>query len=98
MKEIDELFFKTASEGNYEVVGFLLKNKCNINTQNEYGWTALMFAVYFNRRDIAKLLLEHPNIDINIRDKEGKTALDIATDYSRRNIEKILVEHGATYS
>lgn len=71
-----------------------LFNKENINKQNEYGYTALMYASYFNNIEIAKLLLDK-GADVNVRDKYGDTALTWAIRNNNIELAKLLKQYGA---
>lgn len=80
--------------GHLEAVKYLLSVGFDINSQDNYGYTALHKAVWFYEPDIIQTLLEHDAL-VNIADKEGKTALYFAT-YSRRfNTMQKLIEKGA---
>jgi len=68
----------------------------NVNLQTDErckleGYTALMWAVRVNCKEVVELLLSHPNvkdkIDVNIRDAKGNTALMLATSLGYTNIE-----------
>jgi len=74
----DEAFLLAVRQGKIETMQNLLKNGANINAVDNDGWTALMLAVAFGRVNIARELLENPNIDLNIRDNSGQTVLDLA--------------------
>lgn len=45
-----------------------------INDQGPCSFTALMFASAQGRFEIAKILLEHPNINVNTVDEQGRTS------------------------
>ncbi|KAF4763351.1 hypothetical protein HAV15_001100 [Penicillium sp. str.  len=45
-----------------------------INDQGPCSFTALMFASSHGRFEIAKMLLEHPNINVNAVDDQGRTS------------------------
>ena len=65
--------------GNLEGVKAALQRGADVNTRNEYGWTGLMLAVYYNHNSVVDLLLRTPNIDVNLRsEKEGNCALELA--------------------
>jgi ankyrin repeat protein len=66
-----------AAYGYGEIVNSLLERGVNINAVDNTGKTALISALRWGKSDIAKILLEHPNININIKDKDGNTALSI---------------------
>ncbi len=72
----------------------LLANGANVNAQDNYGYTPLLFATFHNRLEIIILLLEN-GADANIPDNSGNTPLLRAT--WRNNLEaiKILLAKGA---
>ena len=59
---------------------------CAISTRNDFGWTPLHVSVFFNRVDIAKLLLSK-GADICMQTVCGHTALHLAC--YRGNFEMI---------
>jgi len=75
-------------------IKYLLKNKFDINMQNNSGHTALIFASWYDHLENAKLLLKH-GADIKIRDKFDQTALFYAVQYGNLKIVKLLLKHGA---
>lgn len=56
----------------------LIEACLNIDSQNEYGWTLLHYAVDRDRVALAKILLEN-RASKAIRNKDGQTASDLAT-------------------
>ena len=52
--------------------------KIDLNLQNKYGRTPLMYAVLNKNKVITELLLQKSNININLQDIEGYTALMFA--------------------
>ncbi|CAG8710194.1 15869_t:CDS:1, partial [Acaulospora colombiana] len=61
------------------------------------GWTALHYAVYSQRLDMLKLLLEHSNIDIDLV-SHGTTALGLASEERFLEGVKTLIDAGAGLS
>jgi ankyrin repeat protein len=59
------------------------------NFQNDYKFTALMYAVDNGNLDISKLLIEN-GANIDVKSKLGETALDIASKHSYTDIVKLL--------
>lgn len=61
-------------KGNEEIADILIKNKANINFQNDRGETVLMLAIIMHQVNLVnKLLKNHPNI--NLKDKEGHSIM-----------------------
>lgn len=48
-----------------------------VNRQDQFGRTALMYAVEAGAIHHVAPLLAHPNIDITVQDKHGQTAFDL---------------------
>jgi len=88
------------------LVKFLLNEGINVNSDNSFGKTALMYAAQYNLYDTAKLLLES-KIDINkqtIRaddscsytiNRQAVTALHYAVRYADSKFVKLLLDNGA---
>lgn len=60
-------------------VEFILNEIDDINTQNLFGESALMLAVYSKNIEIFKLLLTRNDIDVNLKDMNGNTAFMLAS-------------------
>ena len=71
-----------------DVVKFLIDSGIDINAQDKYGMTALIYASMSAESNIVKLLLSS-GADVNIKDNEGKNALDYS---SGDDVKKILSE------
>ncbi|KLI46130.1 ankyrin repeat domain-containing protein [Brachyspira hyodysenteriae] len=65
--------------GNHQVVLSLIGAGANIDYQDNYGQTALMWACMKNKKQIVELLLAS-QADIYITDKKGNTALDLTNN------------------
>lgn len=86
----------------------LIKNGANVNAQNEFGKTPLMYAVQYGSREVIGLLLLH-NADVNLMTYSseqcgrngfvlaaaGRTALMYAAWYGTPEIIQALISHGA---
>jgi ankyrin repeat protein len=66
--------------------------KCNVNSQDEDGYTALHLGCRDGSELIVKMLLGHPNIDVNIKDVFGLTPLCHAYGVNLK-IFAMLLEH-----
>ena len=55
----------------------MIQQGANINERNVMGATGLIYAIQFNQKEIAKLLIEN-GADTTIKDKKGNTAMDHA--------------------
>ena len=92
---IEDILINAASDGNTEIVKFLLEAKVNPNPNVQSNrWTALIWASDNGHTKIVKLLLEakaNPNVQSNAR----WTALMGASRYGHTKIVKFLLEAGA---
>ncbi len=69
-------------------------SRANVNAQDTYGRTALMWAAYFGYEDMVKLLLKH-KANVNAKSNSGQTALVLAAVEGHKNIVQLLLEAGA---
>ncbi len=87
---------QATKNGNTQKVMKLLKGKLNIdiNVQNKYGMTALIYAAYNGHPEIVTQLLKVPTIDVNQQDNCGRTALIYAAyvGYKNSGHEEILTQ------
>jgi hypothetical protein len=65
-----------------------------VNFKDFRGDTPLLCAVRKGREWLAKLLLEHEDIDINLRDRGERTPLMVAVQDRQGAIVKMLLSHG----
>lgn len=96
-------FIKAAKEGKTKIVTKLIENKIDVNTLAGCGCTALHKAAAYGHKEIAKQLLNNPNIDVNAKTiktatsyfncSEGKTALHNAVEQDRHELVILLLEH-----
>ena len=80
----DDAIVTAAGAGDIQILKFLLNNKCNINTQNEYGETSLMVAIESGYTEIALYLIKK-GININLANNFGDYALDYVIFYKNRD-------------
>jgi len=67
-----------------------LINTCtDVNSQNDYGETALHSASYYGRKECAELLIK-AGADVNIQNNIGQTALHIASNRGYKEIVELL--------
>ncbi len=74
--------------GNVAIVKKLITSKADLNQGDTYGKTALIYASFFNKNEIAKLFIE-AGANKNLKDSDGKTALDFAN--FNKNTELIIL-------
>ncbi len=90
--DINESFKSAWGSGNLELIKYFIEAGADVNTQDDYGITALMRAVTPKDIDVAKFLLDK-GADVNARDNEGRTPLFYA-NYSKE-IAELLIAKGA---
>ncbi|MBE6463625.1 MAG: ankyrin repeat domain-containing protein [Alphaproteobacteria bacterium] len=73
-KKVDKALIEATIEGNIEEVRSLLENGADVNTQDDKGWTPLMFAAKSQDVEMAKLLMEN-GADNEIRNEDGYKAI-----------------------
>lgn len=82
-------------DGNIPKVKKLLKKEKNIDRVDEYGRTALLYAIEGKHPDVVKLLLDH-GADPEIRDEsEEKSALSYAVEVDCVKCAELLIKKGA---
>ena len=81
--------------GDFQAVQSLLKAGADVNHQNKFGKTALMFASLGERLDVVRELIK-AGADVNLQDNRGWTALGYAYYRGHLEIVEVLIEAGAT--
>ncbi len=77
-----------------ETMKLLLDKGADINSQNDFGWTALMEASLWGRLAVVNVLVNR-NADVNVKDNWGVTALTLASSNGHTAVIKLLKDHGA---
>lgn len=75
----------------------LMKYSTNIDCQDDYGWTALMWAALKNHLEVAELLVAY-GADVNKRNNTGQTPLMIANSQGHKDMVGFLIKHKADVS
>jgi len=90
--------FSAAGVGELKKVQSLVNRGVQINeaSSKHFGWTPLICAVYHNKANVVRYLLE-AGADANMADKNGKTPLMWATVNGDEGVDalKELIAHGA---
>jgi len=86
--------FKAAENGDLSSLRSFIKEKFDINIQDDKGWTPFMFALFNNQKEIAELLLKE-GVNVNLKTKNNWTALMFALRYKQPEIARLLIEKGA---
>lgn len=76
---------------NQELVNYILLKKSDLDASDDFGNTALIYAVRNDLFSVAKRLLEL-GADPTLRQVDGKTALDIAKSENKSTFVRILSE------
>jgi ankyrin repeat protein len=88
----DKIIHVATDLGNKGVLRALLKQKrLDVNAVNEFGKTALHFAVQ-HHNELVDLLLTHKKIDVNAADKDGFTPLYYAVRDKKQDVVRKLLE------
>lgn len=91
-QQLTDRFFDSAATGNVEEVKSLLSGAVAVNSKNERGWTALMFAARNGQLPIMEMLVEKGS-DVNVMNASGQTALDIASFWNHTDCAAFLQKH-----
>jgi ankyrin repeat protein len=87
------IHFATA-EGNIKAVIRHLANGVDVDVKNDFGFTPLLKAAQFGRREVAELLIAK-GADVSVKDKFGRTPLHCAVDEGHTEIVELLIAKGA---
>ena len=83
-----------ASMGRLSAVEALMKNYAATDMIDNFGWSALMFGVYYNHFDVVTFMLDN-GVNPNLTSSQGLTALKIAQEHKRHKMIDLLLEYGA---
>ena len=93
----DELcndLMRAAYKGDVDAMKIALRTGIDIDAQDEFGRTALIFAVDGKNVDAVQMLIEQ-GADLEIQSEHGATALTLAVAIDDVYIAYLLIEHGA---
>jgi ankyrin repeat protein len=93
-QKLSELLVMASMRGDKKSVIDLINSGRSPNSQNQFGETALMGAVYSGNNEIIEILLSE-GADANLADNKGNTALIVAS--ARNNVQAVqqLIKAGA---
>ena len=94
VKAPDISIHEAAAEGNIEAVIQHLANGVDVNVKNDFGFTPLLKAAQFGRREVAELLIAK-GADVSVKDKFGRTPLHCAADEDQTEVAELLIAAGA---
>ncbi len=76
---MNPLMFAVDCNFSIETVEFLIKQGCEVNSQDAKGDTALHYACYMENVDLIRALLTH-GADPNAKNHDGISSVDSADD------------------
>jgi|GEM_PF-2398261 ankyrin repeat protein len=96
------LLYSAVSNGDIDLVKFLIDRGADVNAPDDYDNTTLLMRIAqpntgisgLLKPELVKLFLSN-GADVNARNKNGETALSIANKSSTSEIVKLLKQHGA---
>jgi Txe/YoeB family toxin of toxin-antitoxin system len=71
----------------------LESGEIDINTENQYGDTVLIYALSINNKEMVELLLKQPNIDINLQEDTGYSPLMYVSMKGQKEMAELLLNH-----
>ena len=83
-----------SSAGKLYSLKALLDNYADPEKLDHFGWSALMFSVYYNHFDISNFLLEY-GCNVNQTSENGLNAYKLAVEHKREKILQLLIDFGA---
>merc|ERR1711860_3146 len=86
---------KAAEIGAVKLMEFILRTSFDLNTKNNYGWTALHLACYIGKSETAQLMIQSSKefgIDLNAKDNDGLTAWHLACSYGRTETAQLILK------
>lgn len=98
---LEFFWMEAAIHGSAGVLRYLAGQGVDVNTtlaKDPHRHTALHWAVYQGREDVAAVLIARPEIDLDRRDARGYTALDLAFTSYRLGTAEQLAAAGAYIS
>ncbi|MCJ7764340.1 MAG: ankyrin repeat domain-containing protein [Thiovulaceae bacterium] len=83
-----------ASMGRLPAVEILMSNYASATVIDNFGWSALMFGVYYNHFHVVAYMLDN-GVNPNLISEQGLTALKIAREHKRHKMADLLLGYGA---
>lgn len=97
LNELGKQLIESAKKNNLEKVEELINRGADINFKDEFDFTPLFWAVFFEKNiDIVRLLIEK-NADLNVQNKEG-TPLILAVKNGNTDTALLLIEKNANFN
>jgi len=83
-----------AHEGDFEKVLALIQEGHDLNSKDDFGWTALRYAARNDHEEVVSMLILN-GADMNLASKSGRTPLMSAASNGHEKICEMLVDAGA---
>jgi ankyrin repeat protein len=87
---------EAASQGNAELLEYLLSHGAEPGVRNHAGRSALHIACFKNHLDCVRALMAHTHCDINQTDGTGRSALHWCAFYGHAGLAAALLDKGAS--
>lgn len=87
-------FLESISNNNLEKAIKYLDSGAEINAEDDFKRTALIYAAINNNENIAEYLINFSDINLDSRDYSGKTAFEYASINNNINMIKLLINAG----
>lgn len=96
LRNLDDMLIIATRNNNIILVQELIDAGANVNAQDSFGWTSLHIAVYYDCKDITKLLISR-GANVNyINGNTNITALNLAINQCSTDMVKLLLDNGAS--
>lgn len=92
-----KVLLTAAANGNIPKLQEALQEGGDVNgVHHEGGWTSLLFACQYNRKEVVEILLKHGGVDIEAKTEgDADTPLTIASYNGYADIVQLLLDNGA---
>ena len=87
-------FFTKAWRMEIDIVSLLVEHGANVNTRDNNGETALIWAATFGNEKVASFLVNN-GADMEVKDNSGNTALILSARWAKLAVAKLLIKSGA---
>ncbi len=91
--ELLSKLFSSAKNGDLEAVKYLVERaEVDVNAQDMFAFTSLMFAAESGHLDVVKYLVKEAKVDVNAGNEFGNTPLIFAAENGHLDVVKYLVK------
>ncbi len=92
--QLDNGLIEAVQNGDISAAEDYIQKGADVNKKDQYGKTALMWAVGLGHIDIVKLLIKH-KVDLDVTGEYGRTVLMDALESDYTDIANLLIQKGA---